>query len=258
MKRELTLVPFNVNPRIIAVTQVQEDKGSIELRNSLIAKAKALKPITDAETDTAAVECGREIRRVIKSANERFAELKRPILDAGTMLKSLLDAFVGPLEAEQQRLERQHTLFEQEERKRIAAEEQKQREAIAEAQRIADEAARKAQEASERVRGARTLDTALKAQEEANRAQDSVITQMTKPVPVLEKPRGAAARLRLKYRVTDIAKVFAANPLLCKPLEIAPSVVNCLRPKEGSTSENPDQSILGLEIWMEAETSFRC
>ena len=119
------------------------------------------------------------------------------------------------------------------------------------------EAARVAQEALERVKGPKTLDKALQAQEQANAAQESVIAAMTAPVPTLVKPQGAALRKKLQYRVTDIKKVYESNPMLCKPLEIRPAAVNLLVPAKEATKEKPDTTIPGIEIWMEADTSFR-
>lgn len=251
------LVPFNVNPRQIAISPIAADSISLQLRDKLVTRAKELAPITDLQSDSLAVEVGREIRRVIKSANERFTELKRPILDAGTLLKTLLDAFVQPLQAEQERLERQHTLWQQAEQRRIDQEAETQRLEIQKKQAEADEANRKAQEALERIKGPVTLDKALKAQGQAKAAQESVIAAMTAPVPTLVKPQGAALRKKLQYRVTDVKKVYESNPMLCKPLEIRPAAVNLLVPAKEATKEKPDTTIPGIEIWMEADTSFR-
>ena len=67
-KTNTQLVPtFGIKPQIVLPADYFVDNTSIEQRDTLVVRAKGLKPITDAATMEVAVGVGVEIRRACKT-----------------------------------------------------------------------------------------------------------------------------------------------------------------------------------------------
>lgn len=257
MKAKTEIVPFGVLPVVALPKDYSVDVTSIEQRDLLLIKSKGLPVIVDAATNEAATNVGVEIRRAIKAVEESRKIVKAPYLEACKKIDFMAQDFIASLVAEQTRLENQAAVFRRQENDRIQrerqvaeAEQRRLSEAALEAQRIAECAALK-------VKGEKTLQKAVEAQGVANAAKETFMTAVAAPVAEVQKPRGSSFRQVQKFIVVDIKQVYAANPSLCKPLEISPSAVKAICfAKAGSTKENPDRSVPGLSLYFEDDLSF--
>ena len=256
-KTETALVPFNILPQFELPQTAILDKASLESRDALIVKAKALKPITDAATLQAATDAGVEIHKAIKDAEAKFDELKKPLNRAKDLLGDLFKSYSDSLLAMKKNLGDQISRYKAEEQRKIDAEIERQRQETLRLEREATERQRKADEAALKVKGSKTLEKAVELQQQAAKANEAVLESLRTPVPILQKPAGASSRKVMRVEVSNIRLVYESNPLLCDiELKLA-AVKSMFKPAEGATRDAPDKSVPGLLTWWEDNTSFR-
>jgi hypothetical protein len=210
---------------LVVITAEAEQK-----RDDLICQSSEIKHVTNAVQQNSAVDAARAIRTYVKDAEGTRVKLTKPLLDAQRLLKRVADEHVAPLVAEQERVERMVTVFQEAEQRRVQAE--------IEARRIAYETAERDRLAAEQL----GMDDEAKAI--AEHVQDIIMAAM----PEASKSAGASTSKVMRYEVTDIAEIYKVRPDLVK-LEIkAAAVLSTCR---------PELPVPGLKLWLENSTSIR-
>jgi len=219
-----------------------------ELRNNLVLSSMRCKTVLNAGEQDQAVQIARDIRTHIKEVEATRAMITKPLLETQRLLKAAADEHVGPLLAEQKRIERLVTDFQVAEQKRVEAEERKRREEFLAAQKAQFEAEEKARKLAEAARSESGLNKAIKAEEKYNEATAKVQEIIAAPEPMKFKAAGAATRKVMKYEVTDVKALYAARPELC---ELTP------KPAAIRSTCSPEVPVPGLRCWWEMDTSIR-
>lgn len=230
---------------------------ALALRDSLLAKAKTVVAITDSQNQQTAVNIGVELRRNLKMFEAQGKDYKAPFKQAVEQIGVVVAELTQPLEAEIERIERLNVQFTQEEQRRIEAAQRERQRKIEEETRKAREAQAAADAAAAKVRGAKTMEKALEAQRQADKAKEQVLATAATQAPTISKAKGAAVKKVVKYRITDQNAMFAARPY-CFKIEEKPSVITqtCI-PNQEATADKPDRTVPGLEVWWELDSSIR-
>ena len=258
MNKPGDLIPtFGVLPRIVLPRGMKIERGSLRQRDRLLARAKVLKPVTDAVTLEKTTVVGVEIRRAVKAANEVFGLLKAPLERAIEYLAGLRDKFCTPLLEQQERLEAQVNQFKKAEREQLEEAARVQKQKIDQLANESLQAQSAVNKALKKVTGPKSLAVAEELQRKAAAARQRFMALAGTPVKQMAATRGSATRRSLRYEVVSLAEVFQYNPHLCN-LEIKPSAVKAAcKPPETATKENPDIGVPGLKLYWEDDTSFR-
>ncbi len=251
----------------IVLTNFKEVSLSVTTEATLakaqaIEGTKAIAEITDATGQQAAVDALARARRFTKRLEESRSEVKAPVLKLGKDIDAKAKEFAAEVEAEIERVKKLLDAYVREE-DRKAAEAQRMRDAIAAKKREREEAAAKAAEEEKK-----RLEAEAAKAEDAEQAEDlrkaaenaaweaeqaklrSEAATAAKPAAVIPRASGMSAKPVWKYRVTDIAALYAARPDLCE-LTDKPSLINAAIRTGG------ERNIPGLEIFEEIETSIR-
>lgn len=224
------------------------DASAKQLAENLILQSQEIKAVTDSTTQNSAVDAARAIRSHLAEVESTRVSLTKPLLEKQRLVKAIADDYCAPLLAEQKRVERMVTDFQQAERRRVEAEQKELAEKIAkaEAERIAAE--QLAREAASGMASEADLKQALEAEALAKANAEAAQAIIRAPLPAANKAKGAATKRVMRYEVLDIAAVAKARPELVK-MEIKAAAVlsTCV----------PELAVPGLKLWWEDVTSIR-
>lgn len=269
----------NEKKRIAAETSARE--AEIARRESEVraaekrAAAERQRVLDEIERNKA--EAAREIERMRAAEAARIEKARADAAAEQARLQEVERLRIEKAEAKAREAD-QKIQSEAQLNRRVEAEQKRMAEA-AERQRLAEEAAREnerrlASESAERIRLAEeaAAESQRKLDEQAQERQMEMIADSTRlkveaenakrmaimtPIPEAHKVAGAASRREPKYRVTDLALLYASCPIVCK-LEEKPSAIRAVCvPRPDATAEKPDTRTPGLEVWWENATSIR-
>ena len=214
----------------------------------LIAASQQTASITNPTEQQQAVARAVAIRTHVRDVEKIRTEITKPLLDAQRLLKRLADDYSAPLIAEQERVEKLVTRFQEQDAARVRAEEEERRRQFEELERQRRESEMRAELAAGNIQTEAQLEAAISAAEKAKLDELRVQSLIAQPEPERAKAAGASTRKVLRYEVEDIAKVYAARPELVK-LELKASAVQacCV----------PEMPVPGLKLWWENQTSIR-
>jgi len=243
-----------------------------EVRLSITAEAEALKAralaasgailaVTDADSNSLAVDVVSRLKKLAKQVEASRTEVKAPVIKLGRDIDAIAAKYVAQIDAEVARIEK--TLIrpyvqaeaEKAERSRRLAEslaEKKRQREQAEARAADEERQRLEKEAAQATNAAEALE--LNQQAAAKAQQAEAATQRAEDVqakPTTEAPKAEKMTVRkvTRYEVVDVKALYAARPTLCT-LEASAAAINAeLR---GGMRECP-----GLRIWEEIDTTVR-
>jgi hypothetical protein len=206
-----------------------------QLKADALAKAHALQPVKDADSQALATEVLSNIKGLLRGIEQTRAQVKAPVLALGKQIDSIAKEATQELVATGIQINEQITAFYR-------------------AEAAKAEAARRMQEALDakrRAREAEALQEAARAKEaEAQAAQAKADAPPAQP-PVATAPKAQKMTVRRvwKHEVTDIQALYAARPELCS---IEPRTNAILAEIRGGMSECP-----GLKIWQEDDVTVR-
>lgn len=209
-------------------------KESVEVQTSLLGQAMEIKAVGNSTMQQIAVNAGQAIRKHLNAVEKVRKEVIAPLLEAQRLVNKLAKDHSEPIKAELDRIERLVTGFQQAEAERVRQEEAARAEEL---RRL--EAATKAP-----VSGDDTMQEIAAYQ--AEREMQAVIEA---PLPEVQKAKGAATKQVLRWRCTDINKLYAARPDLCFPPIPKASAIN--------SSCVPESPVPGLEMHWELDTTIR-
>jgi hypothetical protein len=267
----------------LAAIELYHPSESIDKRDGLVKQAADIKIIADDFMLGVAVDLCAELRGLSKSTEESRTLLTGPVLDFKRRIDSIAKSFAAPCDVEYARLNRLIGPYQSEQRRLAEVAERKRQEEL---QRIEHERQRAEQADRERLaaiakaeadaaRAKADAENSFNRQQEKQAASDLAVANAererlaqearasTARLSDLGAQRLAAQRTVVKpsapaglavknvwlFEVTDIAKVYAANPSLCR-VEVNVSAVNKLL-------SAGFRDIPGLRIWTESKSSVR-
>jgi len=236
----------------IPAVVVGHDEEAIKERDELLVKAATFVTVRSAsEADRVSRHC-QSLKRLVADTEKDRKALKAPVNKIGKAIDESAKKFVERIQEALNRLGGLVTAWDTAERERIEAEKAKaeleKRKLIEEAKK-AEELARKAAEsATEENAGLSEAESALLAQEEADRKKAEVESALRAPEPEKAKVSGTIRRKVVRWVIEDKAKVFEAHP---DWFEIVP--------KKATINERvfAGMEVPGMKIWEEVATSFR-
>ena len=226
--REIQSAPELFSKQTASVLKPEAEKK----RDEVVATASGVECIKSPAAQQIAANCLLEIQGLLSSIEEGRKALKKPFDDFGKKIQTDVAALIGPLEAEKARLKKMMGEYQSEL-------EQKAREEQAVRDR---EVERLAQEREKLEQLAPTAETEAR-REEINRQMGANLVEAEAP-----KPAGVSTRPVRKFRVLDLAKLYAARPDLVKLEERAAEINKVIR-----APGNESVLIDGLELYTEME-----
>lgn len=248
----LTLTTGENSP--VSALTVTIAPSAFEIRETAIDFAKSVFEVTNDTEEKLAVEALRELKALSKGVETTRTQLKAPILDAGRNLDSAAKTFLGPVAAEEVRLQQMLNRFaadKAEAARKLEAERQKELQRI-ERERLAEED-RIRKEAEKAVEAAPTFVEAMQAQKTAEARIEAAqvnAAAMAPSVPVVAtRAEGSSVQQPWTFEVEDIAALYKARPELCS---ITPKRAEILTLIRAGTREIP-----GLKIRQETKVVVR-
>lgn len=204
-------------------------KEKIEERDKLIAACATIAAIDSKEAANNAVLAVGPLKLLAREAEKDRKEFKAPILEAGRLIDSTIEAFLKPSQAQVKRIEEALAAFNEKERKAAEAEQKRQaeeaarieRERQAEIARIQAEKEKAEREAAEAAQKGDTQAAAEAArrQEELEQAELAAELAQTEAAPIVHavaetKISGSSVRVSYDFEVIDIAALYKTHPHL--------------------------------------------
>lgn len=215
-----------------------------EVRDQLLAKARAGSVVKDAAGAGRAGELLKEIKAFTRQIEDARKEVKEPVLDLTRRIDGLAKELVGELEAEANRISRLVGAY-QAEQNRLA--EEARRKAWEEEQRIKEEANRRIAEAQQTAKT--EADFERKAEKiEAKAVQQIVETRVAAAAAAPAKPAGLATRTEILFEVEDVQTLYKFSPSLVVLTPNAAAIKAIL--KTGA-------KLPGVRSWTESKTFVR-
>lgn len=230
--REIQLAPELFSLQTASVFKPEAETK----RDEVVATAEGVECIKSPAAQQIAANCLIEIQNLLGVIEEGRKTLKKPFDDFGAKIQTEVKALIKPLEEQKARLKKMMGEY-QADLERKARQEQAERDA--EVNRLAQEKA-KLEEAPP------TAATEAKRQE--------IDQQMGANLIQVEAPKAKGVNMRpvRKFKVLDLAKLYAAHPELVK-LEERTLEINKLIRAEG----NEKLEVPGLELFTEMEVATR-
>lgn len=213
--------------------------SAVEHRDSSLVLTRALTYVTQAAEAKVVVDAIRDLRAIQKAVETDRTDVKRPILELGRKIDTVAKEFVGPIDAEVNRLQILLSKY-QSELARLAKEEEAKRQAEIQAAREAEAKARQEAEAARLKAEREAADIAAKAATEdadpfaaaesqaaakraaeigmekaraaAEAARQAIAAAAAAPSVIAPAPAGMTVRREPNFEVTDALKLANARP----------------------------------------------
>ena len=225
-------------------TTEEAQSQSYALSNELVE----ITVVNSPETQEAATKVAVAGQAFVKEVEASRKAVKAPVLELAKRIDTLADELSAPVKGEMVRVGALVAKFQQAEAERVKREREDREKKELAAMEAARLAAQKEREAVAAMNDEASLAKAVAAEEEAKRKEKEMYATLTAPAPAAIKAKGSATRTVLKFEVTDIHALYAANRALVK-LEPNTAAIKAICVA--------GQEIPGLKVWEEQATSFR-
>lgn len=237
----------------VSQVAIQLDPSFLEARSAALAKADAVKAVTDAAGQQVAVDVIRSIQEITSRVEQSRKDVKAPVLEIGKRIDELARQATQPLIEAKDRIQRLASDYAAEQA-RIAREAEAKRQA--EERRITEEK-RKAEEAEAKAREAIARAASEEARKKAEAERQAAIQKTAElsravaplPTPEVAKPQGMAVRSVPKFEVHDINELANARRDLVVIEPNRSAILAAIRAGQ--------RDIPGLFIWEEKQTVVR-
>jgi hypothetical protein len=215
--------------------------AAYEAQRVVLAGAITVKDINDINSADHASRVLSELKGLEKAIEASKAANKRPIIDAGRLIDTIVKDYLGPVQDASRRISALLGTYQDNQRRK--AERARQEAAEVEAAAIAEKQKAQAELAAAGELTAEAIDT-LNA-EAADKIADAQISAMQATGPQVA---GVSLRAPKKFEVIDIKALFKARPELCL-IEPNKAAIRAILKQE--------TEIPGLRIWTEAAAVVR-
>jgi hypothetical protein len=225
------------------VTQptIELTPSAYEAQRVALAAALTVEAITDINSADHASRVLSELKGLEKAIEASKAVNKRPIIDAGRMIDTIVKDYLGPVQEASKRIS--SLLGTYQDNLKRKSERQRQEAAAAEAAAIAEMQKKQASLAAAGELTPEAID-AING-EAADKIAEAQISAMAATGPQVA---GVSLRAPKKFEVVDIKQLFAARPELCLIVENKAAIRAVLK---------QETSIPGLRVWSEASAVVR-